>query len=128
MVPPYLVAALVCDAAVTDPSTHKKSLIGIFDRLNAGSFPTQRQMALYVKVTDAQGYYPVRIDFVRVNSDTLLAQAEGQMTATERTQSLDAHFDFPPLPIPEEARCEFRIHASNMYLGSAFLNAVPRRR
>lgn len=33
---PVLVAMLVCDVAVADPSTGKKNLIGIFNRVNVG--------------------------------------------------------------------------------------------
>ena len=58
---PVLVAALVCDVVVSDPSTGKKNLIGIFDRVNVGKFTTTRRMSLYVKVTDADGDYDAEI-------------------------------------------------------------------
>jgi hypothetical protein len=125
-IPPHLIAALICDVAVMDPSTRKVSLVGIFDRIGVGTFPTSRQMSLYFKLTDAQGFYPVRVDFVRVDDDTLLARVEGQLESQDPTRSYDAHFDFPPLPIPRAGRYAFHIHASNMYLGSAFIDAVPR--
>ena len=52
---PLLVAALICDVAVADPSTRKQNLIGIFDRVVASKFPTSRQMHLYIKLADAEG-------------------------------------------------------------------------
>lgn len=126
-VPPFLVAALVCDVAVRDPSTRKLNLIGVFDRVHVLKFPTRRAMSLYVKVTDAVGYYPLRVDFVRVESDELMARAEGKIDAADRKMSVDLHVSFPPLPIPAPGRYEFRIHASGMYLGSAFLDASQRQ-
>jgi hypothetical protein len=125
-VPPYLVAALICDVAVMDPSTRKQNLIGIFDQVHVLKFPAQRAMSVYMKVTDAVGYYPLRIDFVRGDSDELMARAEREINAKDRTKSLDLHINFPPLPIPSSGRYEFRIHANQMYLGSAFLDAVER--
>lgn len=126
-VPPFLVAALICDVAVIDPSTRKHNLIGIFDRIQVFQFPAQRAMSLYVKVTDASGHYPFRVDFVRVESDELMARAEGEMNVKDRTLSFDLAVNFPTLPLPQPGRYEFRIHASQMYLGSAFLDAILRQ-
>lgn len=46
---PLLVAAVICDAAVEDPHTKKKTLVGIFDTILANEFPTQRTLTLYVR-------------------------------------------------------------------------------
>jgi hypothetical protein len=127
-IPPLLQAALVCDVAVTDPSTGKPSLIGIFDRISLGRFPGARPMSVYFRVTDAEGRYPMRVDFVRAESDTLIARVEGEMNAENRTQSLGVHYDFPPLPLEQPGRYEFRIYASDMYLGSAAVEARQRSR
>ncbi len=43
-VPPFLVAALVCDIPVVEPTTEKRNLIGIFDRIQVGGLPAERQM------------------------------------------------------------------------------------
>ncbi len=124
-VPPYLVAALICDVAVRDPSSGKQNLIGIFDTLRAAKFPTAQPMGLYLKVTDASGYYPIRVDFVRSDSDKLLTQAHGNLNAPDRMKSFHMSVNFTPLPIPAAGRYEFRLYASEMYLGSAFLDASP---
>ena len=125
-VTPFLVAALICDVAVADPSTGKKTLVGIFDRVNAGKFPTQHPMSLYLKMTDAEGYYPIEIDYVCVNDGSILAQVRGSMEAGDRTISTDIYIPFPSLPIPQEGRYEFRVKASGMFLGNAFIDAVAR--
>lgn len=125
-VPPFLLAALVCDVAVTEPSTRKKSLIGIFDKITAATFPAGRPMSLYIRLTDAEGHYPMRIDFVHADKDALIARVEGAIDSVDRTITLDAHYEFPPLPLPEPGRYEFRIYASDMYLGSAAIAVRPR--
>lgn len=123
---PVLVAALVCDAAVEDPSTGKKNLIGIFDRVHVGKFPTQRRMSLYMKVTDAEGYYKLEVRYVQISSGQVLAQAEGELRSDDRLRSLDLYIPFPPLPIPKEGRYEFQVWANSMFLGATFIDAIPR--
>jgi hypothetical protein len=123
---PLLVAALVCDVAVADPSTGKKNLIGIFDRLIVGGFPTQRPVSLYIKLTDAEGLYRFQVRYVQAGSDMELGRGEGEFRAIDRRASLDLHMTFPPLPIPTEGRYEFQVWANSMFLGSTFIDAVQR--
>ncbi len=124
---PVLVAMLVCDVAVADPSTGKKNLIGIFNRVNVGTFPTQWRMFLYMKLTDAEGYYKTQVRYIQVSSGKVLAQAEGELNARDRLASIDIYIEFPPLPIPKEGRYEFQVWANSVFLGSTFIDAVPRR-
>lgn len=123
---PLLVAALVCDVAVADPSTGKKNLIGIFDRVHAESFPTQRPVSLYLKVTDAEGRYEISVKYVQANSGKMLAEATGEMVVGDRLVSSDFYLPLPPLPMPDEGRYEFQVWANAMFLGSTFIDAVLR--
>jgi hypothetical protein len=122
---PVLVAVLICDAGVADPSTGKKNLIGIFDRVFVRQFPAQRAMSLYMKFTDAEGQYRLIVRYVQTASGQMLAEAVGEMKATDRLTSADAIFSFPPLAIPEGGRYEFQVWANDAYLGGAFLDAIP---
>ena len=123
---PVLVAALVCDVAAADPSTGKKNLIGIFDRINVTKFPTRRPVSIYFKVADAEGRYEIQVRYVQVKTGKILAQAEGGLQANDRLASTDLYIQFPPLPIPEEGRYDFQVWANSMFLGSTFIDAVPR--
>ena len=124
---PILVAALVCDVAVADPSTGKKNLIGIFDKINVGKFPTGRPMSLYVKITDADGYYQTEVRYVQVSSGKIMAGARGELQANSKLASPEILIYFPPLPIPEEGRYEFQIWANKVFLGTAFIDANLRK-
>jgi hypothetical protein len=123
---PHLVAALVCDAAATDPTTRKKSLIGIFDRLWVGRFPTQRPVSVYIKLTDAEGEYSIEVRFVQVSSGQALAGATGRVRIDNRLTSVDMVLQSPPLTIPAEGRYEFQIYANDIYLGGTFIDVFPR--
>ena len=121
---PLLVAALVCDTAVVDPTTGKKSLIGVFDAVHATRFPTQRPISLYFKVADADGYYKMEVRFVQADTGEVIAGAEGELIANDRLAATDLHLPFPPLSMPKEGRYEFQIWANSMFLGSTSIRAV----
>lgn len=121
---PVLVAALICDVAVADPASGKKSLIGIFDRINVAHFPTQHPMFLYFKVADAEGKYDLSIRFIYSKTNSLLAEARGGFNAPSRLMSVDNFVVFPPLAMVSPGRYEFHILANSIFLGAAFLDAV----
>ncbi len=121
---PVLVAALVCDVGVTEPHTKKKSLIGIFDRLSASSFPTKRAVSLYLKIADAQGRYELEIRFVHLNTGSVLAKAEGKLDQSDRLASAELLIPFPPLQINEPGRYEFQVWANSTILGSTTIDVV----
>ncbi len=120
---PLLVAALVCDTAVDDPSTGKKSLIGIFSTLHTFEFPTERPISFYFKLVDAEGDYEIDVRYVQVATGQVLANAKGGLKSTDRHAQLELHLPFPPVPIPEEGIYEFQIWANNVFLGSASIKA-----
>lgn len=122
---PVLVAVLICDAAVTDPGTGKKNLIGIFDRIFARTIPTEQSVSVYVKLADAIGRYKMEVRFVQVESGRPLIQAEGELQAPDRLQSMDFFIQFQSLPLIAEGRFEFQVWANSVYLGGTFLDVVP---
>ena len=123
---PVLIAVLACDVAAADPSSGKKNLIGIFDRIFVGKFPTTRPMSVYIKMADAEGFYKIEVRYVQVNTGKVLANAQGSLQVKDRLQSSDLFLPFPPLSIPEEGRYEFQVWANDVYLGGTVLDAVPR--
>lgn len=124
---PVLIAALVCDVATTDPSTRKKSLIGIFDRITVGKFPTTRPVSVYTKMTDAEGEYKLEMRYIQTDTGKQLAGADGELRSKDRLASIDMVIHFPPLPFPKPGRYEFQIWANNIFLGSTFIDAILRR-
>ncbi|HET7224474.1 MAG TPA: hypothetical protein VFK69_02075 [Candidatus Eisenbacteria bacterium] len=122
---PFLVAALVCDVAATEPVSGKKSLIGIFDRVIAHKFPTARQLTVYGKIADAVGYYRVAVRFVQVKSGNVLAEASGTIMVQDRLSSTDFLVPFPmPLPLIEEGRYVFQVLMNDAVIGEAFIDAT----
>ena len=121
---PVLIAALVCDVAVKDPTTGKISLIGIFDRVHVKSFPGKRPVSLYAKLTEAEGRYQFQAKYVYSNTGETLAEAKGEFTAKEKLGTVELQLQFPPLPLPGEGRYDFQIWVNGLFLGQTFMDAM----
>ncbi len=121
---PVLVAVLVCDAAVADRATGKKTLVGIFDQINVRSFPISYPMCLYMKITDAEGRYRFQIRFLKRDSEDPLATFDQVFEFKSRVKPADFYLEAPPLPIPSGGRYEFQVWANDIYLGGAYIDAV----
>ena len=83
---PSVQAFLVCDCVIEDSMTKKKSLVGIFTHLQAGTFPFQhQQLGLYFCLTDAEGLYQFDIDLCYLNNDQLVCSCQPCRTSTSAT-------------------------------------------
>jgi hypothetical protein len=120
---PVVLAMLLCDMAITEQGTHKKTLVGIFQRVNARAFPTPQQMAIYVHLTDAQGTYIFRIDIVDVDRNNILGTVtSNSIEVPNRLEPFDFVFPIGML-IPEPGLYEFRLYANDAYLSSISFTA-----
>ena len=128
-VTPVLVAALVSDSSSTDPTSGKKALIGIFDHISVGKFPTSRPLSLYFKITDAEGDYDLDVRFIQVATGERLAGVESNtpITIKNRLNSFDMVFPLPEVPFPAAGRYEFQIWLNNMFVGSTSIQTTLRK-
>jgi len=125
---PSLSALLVCDVAAQDPHTHKTSLLGIFDQIMAADFPVQRQMSVYLRLADAQGFYKMMMRLVEDETDQEIPpRCELQMSIPERNASFEIPLTTPLMEFPRPGRYRFDVSMNGVYLGSAFLQVVLGR-
>ena len=124
---PVLTAVLLCDAAVAEPNSGKPNLIGVFDRLYVGSFPTARHLSVYIKLTDAEGAYSLEVRQVQVSSCSTLSKAAMEMHIDDRLSSTDFCLGMPLLQFPQEGLYEFQVWANSIFLGSATLKAIQNQ-
>ena len=119
---PLLVAAVICDAAVEDPSTKKKTLVGIFDRILVRKFPTQRPLSLYMKIADALGRYAMQVKVVNASTGQPLMDIDGDLVVRDKLRSTEFLVPIPAMPVPTEGRYEFQVWFNGMYVGQTFLD------
>jgi hypothetical protein len=123
---PYPLAILLCDQIIVDEISKKKTLVGIFDLIYAKQFPIiHRPLSAYVRLTDAEGKYDFRMDYVQVKTDKRLGHAEiPAVSIPDRLKAHELVMEFPPIKIPKPGDYEFRLWANNRYLGRAKFTAV----
>jgi hypothetical protein len=121
---PYLLAVLLCDVVINEEGTGKKTIVGTFDKLSSPSFPAGYPFTIYVKITDAEGVYRIRLDYVSLSTDRVLASEEfPSMAIPNRLEPADLVFKIVA-PIPEPGSYEFRIYVDNAWLCRAPFTAA----
>jgi hypothetical protein len=121
---PSVLAMLLCDQVIVDEQTKKKSLIGVFDKLNAINFPTLLNCAVYAKLADAEGQYYFKIRIVQLKDETLLGEMEMKGTVQSRVESVEVAVFLMGVTIPEPGKYEIQMYADDVYLGRVTLTAV----
>jgi hypothetical protein len=124
---PVPVAFLLCDQISVDQTTGKKTIVGIFDRMLVGQFPTNyRPASLYARVIDCEGEYEVRVEYVQVSTQTVLGQAGGTLRSNNRHTYTDLVLPWPVIPILASGEYEFRLWMNNKFINSIRFTAQPR--
>ena len=113
-------AMLICDYVITERTTNKKSLIGVFENIGAMQFPcTHFQLSVYIKLTEAQGQYRFHLELVDLKTDTLIGKSEMPETI-QIPNPLATHelvFNLRGLRFPHAGEYEFRIFSNSCIFG-----------
>jgi hypothetical protein len=110
-VAPVIKSFLIADMVIQEQRTNKWSAIGIFDRIFAANFPLRYdRLALYIRLTDAEDKYLIRVEFCDEN-DRKLALFEGiELTVPSRLASIDFGIQTRDLPIPKPGKYNFDLY------------------
>lgn len=121
---PSVLAMLLCDQIIIDALTQKKSLIGIFDKLNVLSFPAGLNCAVYAKLADAEGNYRFKIRVVHLKDERLMGEVTADGLVKTMLESADVAVYLNGFVVPEPGKYEFQLFANEMYLSRTTLDAV----
>jgi hypothetical protein len=115
---------LLCEILITEAGTNRKTLVGIFDQLIVQRFPAHQRMAIYARLTDGQGLYRFKLDFVDVGHDRLLGEFESEpIEIPDRLRPFEVALPFL-IDIEAPGLYEFRLYANDAYIGSIAFNAI----
>ena len=116
-VDPYVVAMLACERVIKEEGGGAETLVSVFSEIVTASLPTTKPVAIYVKLTDAEGPYVFRLDYAHVPTDRILAQVEHSADLmSDRLQYYQLVFTFPKVTMDEAGLYEFRLFANGGYL------------
>ena len=117
---PKINAMLICDKVITEVGTNKKSLIGIFENVNAYKFPCIHHfMSIYVKLTDARGLYRFSLELVDLEDGSVIGKGEmpKEIEIDSPLATRDLVFNLAALKFKHKGKYEFRIYANNEICG-----------
>jgi hypothetical protein len=120
---PNVLAMLVCDQVIHEQGTNKRSLIGIFDNINAPAYPVQLRLAVYAKIADAEGPYVFLLRLVNLKDETLLSSIEMKANIASRSESAELAVNMIGIVFAEPGKYEFQLWADGTYLHRITLNA-----
>ena len=90
---PMGLALLVCDNIIEDKHSGKKSLVGLFDRVQVASVPcTHPSMSVFVSLTGGRGEYPCEVVCRHTDNRTIAFSATGKVVLRDPRQVVDLIF------------------------------------
>jgi len=101
--PKYL-AMLICDYVLRDAETQNKSLIGVFNRINAPNFPVRHdRLHVFVALTNGHGTYTSSLRVRRASGEVLLT-LDGKIEMQDPLAVAELNFQIRGLVVPEAGR------------------------
>jgi hypothetical protein len=107
--PPQNLAFIVCDSIIEDRATGKKTLVGIFNRVNSRTFPcTHPALSVFVSLTEGHGRYQAQLQCVKSTEDKPILQIEGPVEFESPNVVVELGFNIRGLTFPEPGPYEFQ--------------------
>ena len=125
--PPTLLAILICDQIVQDPSTGKHSLLGLFSQITASGFPCAHpQLHVFVSLTDGHGPAAGVLRLVRKGAqpEAPVLETRGDIEFSHPLAIVDLIFNIVNLSLPAPGRYSFDFYCNGALLGSRPFDVV----
>jgi hypothetical protein len=115
--PPQVLAMILCDQVITDVETNKKSLIGIFDQIEAMTLPcVVHALHVYLSLTDGHGTLSIAIACVTPDEGEEFFRGEAEVEFDDPLQVVELHFIFPNARFPHSGEYRFQLSADGQIL------------
>lgn len=114
---PLCVAVVICNDVIEDKRTSNKSLIGLFNAINAPQLPvTHPRMNVVASITNASGELPITLQ-ITAPSGTEIMKADGTVPMNDPLAVVDVVFEVNGLPIEELGTYMIDIFTGSNHLG-----------
>jgi hypothetical protein len=128
--PPEVLAMVLCDLIITDAETNKKSLIGLFDRVETAALPcVVHELHVYLSVTDGHGRIIGAVACVAADDGEELFRAQTEIQFADPLQVIELQFVFPQATFPRDGQYRFQFFADDHLLRERrfFVSSVGAR-
>jgi hypothetical protein len=112
---------LLCDVAITEAGTNKKTLVGVLEKIWAREIPTVHgPFWLYAKLADLRGKHDIRIDLIHLETESKLTSLDAvAQNSTDSTGSFEFAIPIPATPFPLAGAYDFQLFSDNIFIGRA---------
>ncbi len=121
---PTLLAFIVCDTVIHDAGTQKKTLVGIFDRVQSPTAPFAiNSVGLYAKMVEGSGPYTIRVRMVNLKDESPVMEISTNANWNAPEMPLELGMNLLGIPLKEFGTYEFQLFANDIFLGRAVITA-----
>ncbi len=119
---PILKAMLICDQTIVEEGTRKRSLIGVFDRIKAGKFPTVHPaMSIYVQFREVEGVFDFTLELFDLSAGRAVNRAQiSKFKVNDRSRDCELVFNLLSVKFEHPGDYEFRIYINDYVFGQKF--------
>ena len=116
---PILKAMLLCDQTLVEEGSHKRTLIGIFDRIKATQFPTVHpSMSIYVQFREIEGTFDFSLELYDLTEGRSMNRALiPKFQVQERSRDCELVFNLFSVKFERPGEYEFRIFVNDNIFG-----------
>ena len=99
---PEGLAVIICDNIITDPSTNKKTLFGLFNNIIAPSFPVNLQkICIFVTIYNGNGKYNANFKIIHSDDSEAIYEAKGPVKFEDPNHVVEMGFIIEDLVFPK---------------------------
>ncbi|HLD69994.1 MAG TPA: hypothetical protein VJA17_04435 [Candidatus Omnitrophota bacterium] len=123
---PIKKAMLLCDHTIVEEGTHKRTLIGLFDRIKVNRFPSVHpSMSIYVQFREIEGTFDFMLELFDLTAGKSLNRAEVKNFKVEdRSRDCELVFNLLSVKFDHPGEYEFRIYVNDYIFGQKSFKAL----
>jgi hypothetical protein len=121
---PTLLAFIVCDTVIQDAATQKRTLVGVFDRIQSPTLPLiLHSIGLYAKLVEGSGSYEMKVRLVNLKDESPVMEIKVGAKWTMPDAPMELAFNMSGIPIGQFGVYEFQLYANDIFLGRSLMKA-----
>ncbi|MBN1919496.1 MAG: hypothetical protein JW889_16485 [Verrucomicrobia bacterium] len=116
---PQNLAFIICDSIIEDRETGKKTLVGIFNRVNAKTFPVRHPaLSVFVSLTEGRGRCQAQLQCVKSSEGNPILEVEGPVEFQSPNAVVELGFNIRGITFPEPGLYEFQFLCDGVLVGN----------
>ena len=112
---PTALSFIICDTVIEDKRTNKKTLVGLFNNINAKSFPcTHAAMHVFIGLTEGRGKYKCTLSCEKDDSSQKLFELPGSIEFKNPLAVVEINFEIRGVRFIEGGTYRFEFSCNNI--------------